>query len=428
MRLNLKINSDKDLDRETKETLIKQNDVTAVTVLISNCNSELRTLLMLSKPKNIEEATSLVINHSLYEQQINIRYQQQKPIQKPISVNRNSNNPNFYKPVQQNPNFYFPVNSNNNFPQRNNFNNTNYQRQQQFPSQPIKIEPRPIQQKFFSNAEVFGKPTNVFSAKNSHKPQNKPEPMSTISRIPSLKNNPPQRLNYFQNKIILFKIHIPIVSSQFKLFRLYPIPIKNKTIIPEQPYLLLNTRDFWTTSQQCPEIENWYFCRQNDLHKHQPCLADLIRNGKILCQSTNIHYSETSVTQINSKDVLIIPARNTKIESSCDIEGIYETSKPSILSMKKCKISINGKFFQAEDTNHEEFIFELPKIELPHIEINSTNKSFYLKQITSEDIDHINRIANNLQIPDLSSSSSTSHPWINTFLFIMAVLRHLVLH
>ncbi|CAH0546861.1 unnamed protein product [Brassicogethes aeneus] len=89
--------------------------------------------------------------------------------------------------------------------------------------------------------------------------------------------------------------------------------------------------------------------------------------------------------------------------------------------MKKCKISINGKLFQAEDTNHEEFIFELHKIELPHIGFNTTNKTFYLQQITSEDIDHINRIANNLQIPDLNNSSSTSHPWINTFLFIIAV-------
>ncbi|KAK9879626.1 hypothetical protein WA026_006692 [Henosepilachna vigintioctopunctata] len=96
MRLNLKINSDTHVDPQTKLSLIQQNEITAITVLISNCNSELRTLLMLKNPSNIDEATSLVLNHSLMEQQqisvinhgtgIQIEFQQ-----RPISQQKQNN-------------------------------------------------------------------------------------------------------------------------------------------------------------------------------------------------------------------------------------------------------------------------------------------------------------------------------------------------
>ncbi|KAF2889806.1 hypothetical protein ILUMI_16367 [Ignelater luminosus] len=107
MRLNLKMNSDPDLDAGTKISLINQNEATAVTVLITKTNAKLKTLLMLKNPKNIDEATSLVLNHSLMEQQINLRHatnknhhHQQKPSQHirhnithPLSSPSQSHNP-----------------------------------------------------------------------------------------------------------------------------------------------------------------------------------------------------------------------------------------------------------------------------------------------------------------------------------------------
>ena len=35
--------------------------------------------------------------------------------------------------------------------------------QQQFPSQPIQIRPRPVQRHYPTNTQVFGKPRNVFA-------------------------------------------------------------------------------------------------------------------------------------------------------------------------------------------------------------------------------------------------------------------------
>lgn len=197
MKLNLKINADTQINTATKAALIEQNEVTAVTILMSNVNIELRTLLMLKNPKNIDEATSLVINHSLIEQQINLRHQSYKPIQKPVP---NYHNNKVQYNYHQRPTFGHQTNFSNlqnNYPQHS-FNN-NFNPRPTFPSQPIKIESRPVQQKYFSNAQVFGKPTNVFSPKNSHKPQNKPEPMSTTSRLPSVRNsNQHFKQNFFQ--------------------------------------------------------------------------------------------------------------------------------------------------------------------------------------------------------------------------------------
>ncbi|CAH1110409.1 unnamed protein product [Psylliodes chrysocephalus] len=84
----------------------------------------------------------------------------------------------------------------------NNYYNPQNMQRTPFPSQPINIQHRPIQQKFLTNEQVFGKPTNVFAPKNSHKPTGKPEPMSTSSRLPSTRNFAqnyrPQ--NHFQNR------------------------------------------------------------------------------------------------------------------------------------------------------------------------------------------------------------------------------------
>ena len=50
-----------------------------------------------------------------------------------------------------------------------------------FPSQPLTLKHRPVQQRFPTNAQVFGTPKNVFKP-SGQRPQNLPEPMSTTSR------------------------------------------------------------------------------------------------------------------------------------------------------------------------------------------------------------------------------------------------------
>ncbi|KAK9875503.1 hypothetical protein WA026_007897 [Henosepilachna vigintioctopunctata] len=197
MRLNLKINSDPHIDPQTKLSLIQQNEVTAITVLISNSNAELRTLLLLKNPKDIDEATSLVLNHSLMEQQINFRYQPwyrnaNKFQQRPINHQR-QNNFNSYRSQSFNNRTreWMPHFQNSNIPTY--LNNQDQQ-------SPIDFEHRNVQHNYPTNEKVFGNQRNVFAPNNLYKPSFKATPMSTTSRMPSARSNNVQnnhRKSYF---------------------------------------------------------------------------------------------------------------------------------------------------------------------------------------------------------------------------------------
>lgn len=197
-KINLKTQADLTLTSSTKQALIQQAESTAITVLLANVSSELRTILMIHNPKTLEDANTLVFNHSLIEQQINSRLYTTRPLTsqptfKPkiayqLPTFNSIPNPNFNKSQSQNqfrtnhqPNVYTPsANFNHNYNQNNSY--------AKFPSQPINIQPRPIKYNFPTNRQVFGKPKNVFSPENSHKPSEKPTPMSTSSRNPTIQN------------------------------------------------------------------------------------------------------------------------------------------------------------------------------------------------------------------------------------------------
>ncbi|KAK9883571.1 hypothetical protein WA026_001748 [Henosepilachna vigintioctopunctata] len=211
------------------------------------------------------------------------------------------------------------------------------------------------------------------------------------------------------------------MSSKYEYFQIFPVPILNRTIIPTHPFLLLNTEDYWTTSERCPDVEDWYFCLQRNLHKQQPCLATIIRTGKNHCVTTQLHFDETSISQINANELLVIPSRRTTIKSSCPIEGIYEICEPSTISLDQCKVAVDGKTFQAEQTTHEEFVFILP-------EIGITSSSAYkeqilhVKRIDEQGINQINSVINNLGTTELVTQPNSSHPWINTTFFIIILI------
>lgn len=245
------------------------------------------------------------------------------------------------------------------------------------------------------------------------------------TQIPKFKH----LLNYYslfstqiiiQNKIVLFKIHTPLIKSQYKLFHLFPIPISNYTIIPEQPYMLLNTETFWTISEICPEIENWYFCLKSKLQRHQPCLAELIKTGKNSCPQTKIYYSETTATQIHSNSVLVVPARKTNIKTSCDTEGIYEATKPCLISLGTCKIFIDEEVFQSEQTTHEEFVFQLPPIETNQPEVNSEQETLHLKKVSLKEINQIKTLSKLIKTNELRRNPP-DYSWINIPLIIIII-------
>ncbi|KAK9872564.1 hypothetical protein WA026_018699 [Henosepilachna vigintioctopunctata] len=255
----LKEKFDTHVDPQTKLSLIQQNEITAITVLISNCNSELRTLLMLKNPSNIDEATSLVLNHSLMEQQINFRYQlwdrnpnkfQQRPIsqqkQNNISSNRNYNFINRAREWTLNhQNSSIPV---------------NYYNQSQ--RHPVEFEQRNIRRHYPTNEQVFGKQKNVFAPNGSFKPSFKEVPMSTTSRVPSTKSNNVQnrhRKSYFANTgpanfISEELTNVEITDSPPKYHNNYISEEQYQTYYDDNEYSI-NEQDFVNSNHRIEETQ-----------------------------------------------------------------------------------------------------------------------------------------------------------------------------
>lgn len=194
-RILLKTIADDSISLATKEALNAQTELTTVTVLMSNCPIDLRTILMFRNPQNLEEANVIVVNHSLVEQQINARTYVPRQTQQPSSIQSKPVHQNNFRNLQQ-PNFSNPQ-MNFTRPQFNNFRenyqpqnpvssfNNSAQQKPVWPSQPVQIQTKPVQQHFPTNKQVFGKPVNVFSKQNSHKPTEKPTPMSVSTRTGS---------------------------------------------------------------------------------------------------------------------------------------------------------------------------------------------------------------------------------------------------
>lgn len=227
-----------------------------------------------------------------------------------------------------------------------------------------------------------------------------------------------------QDKLILFKIHVPITSEPFKFFQLYPIPISNLMIIPEHPFLLLNDNEYWSTSEICPEIENYFYCQHRVLQKNQPCLANLIQNGANTCPTTEIHFENSSFSQINSNDVLAIPVESLNIDAQCDSGGIHQIAKPSIIHLDDCIVQIQGKSFRREETLHQQHIFKLPKLNLS-VEETPRMRPIQLKTIDNENIKQINTMVQTMDIN--GSKLTTPHTWVNTIIILLIIIICVVL-
>lgn len=203
-RVEVKIQTDELLTADQKILLINQNELNSLDVLTINSDDKLRILLDIKQPVNLSDAYNLVIRHFNNETRINAlarRYEPSRQIQKIQNVPNNRQNfkPQFIsnfgpshrfnpQPIhtqfmyaQQQPPLYQP---------QNRFIPTT---SQQFPSQPINIQPREnFIRKYPTNQQVFGKQQtgNAFSPKNSHKPSGPVTPMSTNSRNPTIQSKP----------------------------------------------------------------------------------------------------------------------------------------------------------------------------------------------------------------------------------------------
>lgn len=226
-----KINSfnDAQLDAATKLIYLRQYEQVCLRTFIRGLPGSLQSIIRLKNPNCIEEAMTLIVEEENFQYSQNLYKApvQLKTLPKPENLTRFNNVPqnNFnitrypnFKPQVYTPNFNQQYNQNfarNNLPNFNRFlnrdinqypNNINFTRNfsqnPPFPRGPINVQPRPVQNNYPTNRQVFGPPKNVFKP-TGQVPTNKPEPMSTTSRNTMPRQNqitnPIRNNNYFNS-------------------------------------------------------------------------------------------------------------------------------------------------------------------------------------------------------------------------------------
>ncbi|GJQ71218.1 hypothetical protein Trydic_g23117 [Trypoxylus dichotomus] len=246
------------------------------------------------------------------------------------------------------------------------------------------------------------------------------------SHIPSFKH----LINYYlffstnyviSNDVILFKIHVPIVSKPYDYFHFLPVYQNNYTVIPETPYILFDNENYWNTERKCSLVETVYFYRQEDLAKGDPCLKDILIHAVNHCPVTAITITKTLVQRISATRILVNPKEPVAIHSACPRDGLTVVHAPSLIDLEDCKVEIENKKFSPNENLPDGNIFTLPDLDVkpPH---RSEQKTVRVSSINQKDVKHIKFLAENFATTKIEQIQSTKHSWTNTVLFVITLV------
>lgn len=214
------------------------------------------------------------------------------------------------------------------------------------------------------------------------------------------------------NQTVIFAIHIPIINPKpFTLYKIIPIPILNQTIVTSKPYLLLNEEKSLSLNEECPKVENVFVCHQDNLSEEESCIESILTQNKNTCPIVNVHYTQTSITRISNKEILVIPAKPVSILNHCTkLKRIFTVVQPTLIIMDQCPIEINGHLFQQDRYNNLYYSLNIPKLEL-----NRNTKSepthLELEEMNHKEIKQANQIISTMKITELAYPGSFKPHW-----------------
>ncbi|KAB0800484.1 hypothetical protein PPYR_06224 [Photinus pyralis] len=90
--------------------------------------------------------------------------------------------------------------------------------------------------------------------------------------------------------------------------------------------------------------------------------------------------------------------------------------------MGNCRLEINGKIFQTEETLHDDLMFELPELNIPSNSDYENSSTVKLKTLNSESVQHIVNVVKNLKPPLLEVPNHGHHQWTNTTSIIIILI------
>lgn len=218
--------------------------------------------------------------------------------------------------------------------------------------------------------------------------------------------------------IILFKIHVPLLSQPYNYFQLFPVYQTNFTLIPEAPFFLFDENEYWHSERRCSTIEDIHICDKKQLTRGQPCMRDILVKGKIHCPLTRVKLTETLIQRISPTKLLINPSRPTTIRSTCPEDGLLIVADPTLIEWKQCTLEIDGEKFRPQEASQEEHIFSLPALNIS-LPIESNQRTLHISRINEKHIKNIKILADNLIKEDTTIIQSKKHTWTNTILIII---------
>ncbi|KAL1513723.1 hypothetical protein ABEB36_003095 [Hypothenemus hampei] len=192
-------------------------------------------------------------------------------------------------------------------------------------------------------------------------------------------------------EIVLFKIYVPIISSPYHLFHLIPIYKNNYTLIPETPYLLFDSGNYWNSETDCNLIDDQYFCNEENLFKGDSCIIICIQ---ILQNGTNI---------------LINPKDSTTVYSSCIDDRLTAISNPTIIKIENCELKIDERKFIPSQNKSTEIVFNLPNFVSFNVSEVNSQKTLQIPSMKHEDLKNIKVLTENMEapIPEYFSTTNT---------------------
>lgn len=246
------------------------------------------------------------------------------------------------------------------------------------------------------------------------------------NQIPKFKNI----LTYYQflgtqvsisDSKLIFAVHIPIFKPEtFEFYHLYPIIQNHKIYTPTFPYLAREQKETQFEKEECPALENCYYCQQNFIPRDN-CTLNLLE-GHIPqnCHILEVNVQEMIVQQVTTDEVLIIPAKAQQILSKCKSNRYLEVVNPILIKIPKtCEIWANEQKYINDIQLTQGKPFILPKFQTDHIHTSGHYQRSNITKIDFDSLYEINEISRKLKPIQESSNTQMDTPIFGTILGLL---------
>ncbi|KAK9879592.1 hypothetical protein WA026_006657 [Henosepilachna vigintioctopunctata] len=220
------------------------------------------------------------------------------------------------------------------------------------------------------------------------------------------------QVTFTDNKII-FAIHIPILKTKIlDFYHICPIIQQNKIFTPTFPYLARAGQEPLAQKEECPMVEEIYYCTNGIILKDKCTLQLLDGKPPNQCVKNDITFDQAIIEQVTRNEVLVIPVKSSRVISKCTRDQFMEINQLSSIKISEnCQITINNLKFRNNEQVRRGTSLILPRLKIPVISSKNTFQSSNLTKIDFENLYEINNLAKQLtpiekpQVPDAISTS-----------------------